>query len=364
MNTKEYITSIISSQGPISMAQYMSIVLSDPMHGYYMKKQPIGKMGDFITAPEISQMFGEMIGIWCVDAWKKMGSPTPWHLVELGPGLGTLMMDLLRGTSHIGDFSKGLTVHLVEMSPTLKEAQEKQLAPYNDISIMWHETIDDLPTDAPMLVIANEFFDALPVHSFQKTAEGWREHMIAQDEKGELCVTLSPEQTINSALIPENYKRHEVDSVVEVCPAGAAIMEKLSTRIGTQGGAMLAIDYGYDRPPLTPTIQTVKNHEHSKLLDDPGKSDVTAHVDFSQLDKAARQHEKIYTFPLVDQGVFLHSCGIEIRKNMLLEHANDAQKEMLTTGYERLTSADGMGTLFLCLILSHANVEPLIGCPA
>jgi NADH dehydrogenase [ubiquinone] 1 alpha subcomplex assembly factor 7 len=353
MSAESYIKSIIKAQGPISIAQYMGIALSDKKYGYYTTKQPLGRQGDFITAPEISQMFGELIGLWCASIWEFMGRPVNLQLVEFGPGKGTLMSDLLRGTSKISGFHDSISIHLIEISPSLKKQQQVNLNNY-DVKIEWYNNFSDILNN-PTIIIGNEFFDALPILQFVKTKNGWREKLIGIDASEELKFMLSPAETPACALIPQNIRNSDENSVFEICPSAISTIRNISQHLKENGGAALFIDYGYFENPLVNSFQAVKEHEYHDVLKDPGQADLTAHVDFSTLKNSATE-SGITTHKIIGQGQFLQAMGIDIRASMILKNATFEQKKDIISATERLTDNKQMGELFKCLAITHPEL--------
>ncbi|HET7716600.1 MAG TPA: SAM-dependent methyltransferase, partial [Bauldia sp.] len=296
----EKIAALIAANGPITIADYMALCLGDREHGYYMVREPFGGSGDFITAPEVSQIFGELIGLWAVATWQAMGSPSPFVLVELGPGRGTLMADLLRAARLRPAFLDAARIHLVETSPRLRAIQEATLA---GAAVTWHAAIDALPA-GPAIVVANEFFDALPIRQYVATASGWAERMVGLDEAGRLRFGMrdsaGPSSTVPTHAKPsarmgkptpsgEGDTPYGAGGIVEISPAATAIMSTLATRIASDGGAALIIDYGYEGPAFGETLQAVRGHRHVDPLAEPGEADLTAHVDFAALARAAAE---------------------------------------------------------------------------
>jgi NADH dehydrogenase [ubiquinone] 1 alpha subcomplex assembly factor 7 len=341
----------IRLQGPITVAAFMAEALGHPRHGYYMAADPLGRDGDFITAPEISQMFGELIGLWCAETWRLMGAPSPFQLVELGPGRGTLMADALRAAKALPGFDEAALVHLVETSPALRARQKATLAPR---SVTWHDDLGGVAS-GPMILIANEFFDALPIHQFECTAEGWRERLIAVSDDDRFILTPSRSRSPSEVLIPESLRTSApAGTVVEVSPAAISIMAAIVERLERTGGAALLIDYGYDAGPSGATLQAVRRHRPHDFLDDPGAADLTAHVDFTALAAVARPHAAV--FGPVGQGDFLRNLGIELRARQLLGRASEAQKGAIEAAMRRLIDPDEMGTLFKALAVCDRSL--------
>lgn len=322
---EEYLRRYIATHGALDVGQFMSIALAHPEHGYYMTRDPFGAGGDFTTAPEISQMFGEMIGAWVIDIWAQMGKPERLTLVECGPGRGTLMNDILRVYKDVP-----LDVHLIEISPALKFIQQKTLKAH------WHDNIETVPTDAPVIVIGNEFLDALPFRQFVKTKDGWAERVITED----LSFGLRPIAFVKDA--PEG-------SIFEIAPHRIEFIktvEDLMKRCGM--GAALFIDYGHAQSGLGDTFQALHKHNTVDVLSHIGEADLTSHVDFS-----------VFGHPVTTQGEFLRSLGIEARAQMLLKNANERQSADIASALHRLTSSDEMGTLFKVMGFAHGkNIHP------
>ncbi len=345
----------IATAGPMTVADYMATALGHPQHGYYMNRDPFGRDGDFITAPEISQIFGELIGIWCVAVWRMMGVPSRFNLVELGPGRGTLMADALRATSQSQGFRQAANVALVETSPVLRAAQKRTLAAHE---IVWCDSVDAVP-DGPVLLIANEFFDALPVHQLVRTVDGWRERLVGQDGTG-FRFMLSADATPATALLTSDIRTGApVDSVAEVQPAGLAIAAAVADRIKSDGGAALIIDYGYAESAVGETLQAVRQHEPQDVLLMPGDADLTAHVDFAALGRATAG--KATLCGPCGQGAFLQNLGIAIRAERLAEQATSSQAEDIASGVRRLIADDEMGSLFKVLGIASHDLSPLPG---
>lgn len=340
----------ISLQGPISIADFMAEALGHSQHGYYMGKDPFGRTGDFITAPEISQMFGELVGLWCAEVWRLMGSPASFTLIELGPGRGTLMQDALRAAQVLPDFAAAASIHLVETSPVLRDMQAVTLSGHHP---EWHDDLTRIPV-GPLIVIANEFFDALPVHQFIRTAEGWLENVVTVDGD-QLVLTAAPAATAAAALLAGRDAGAAGD-IAEVCPAAISIAAALAERIAEHGGAALAIDYGYSEPTGEGTLQAVRRHERHDFLSDPGTADLTAHVSFRDLRDAAQPRATVYG--PVTQGEFLRSLGIEIRAEQLMQRATADQRTAIESACRRLIDPAEMGTLFKALAFCHRDMPP------
>lgn len=342
----------IAEKGPISVARYMELCLGHPQHGYYMRSNPLGAAGDFITSPEVSQIFGELIGAWLANQWGQMGSPYS-ALVELGPGRGTLMKDALRATSHVRGFQEAIDVFLVEMSPVLANIQYHALKDTHP-RIRWLDRVDELPP-LPLLLIANEFFDALPIHQYVKTPAGLAERKIDWDEAEQQYRFVAAPAGLS--LAKGNDGMNE-GAILESCPAAKAVMGAIADHLASYGGAALIIDYGYVGEPHADTLQAVKAHHFTPVLSTPGEADLTAHVDFSTLAEIA-QGKGIATHGPINQGTLLSRLGAEVRAERLARNAAEDQRQTLYAGLERLISPGQMGGLFKCMALvSDPNLTP------
>lgn len=333
------IAALIAAQGPITVAQFMAQANA----AYYATRDPLGR--DFVTAPEISQAFGELLGLWCVQAWRDQGRPRAKRLVELGPGRGTLMADALSAARVAPDFLDSLEVVLVESSPALRALQSERVP-----AARWAAQFDDGFADRPLFLLANEFFDALPVRQFARTAQGWRERMVTADAHGALAFALSP------VPVPAPQGREEAPEggVYEVCASAQAVVAQIADAIAAQGGAALIVDYGYDRLGFGETLQAVARHHFADILAVPGESDLSAHVDFAALARAA---SGAAVFGPIGQGAFLERLGIAARIERL-EAANPAEAPSLRAALDRLTKPDQMGTLFKALAILPKGAPP------
>lgn len=338
----------ISLQGPISIAEFMADALGHPEHGYYMGKDPFGRTGDFITAPEISQMFGELVGLWCAEVWRLTGSPSAFNLIELGPGRGTLMQDALRAARVLPSFGEAASIHLVETSPVLRDMQAVTLGDHHPT---WHDDLNHIP-DGPLVVIANEFFDALPAHQFTITESGWRENVVTVD--GDRLVLATASAATPATALLSGRDAGAGGSIAEICPAAISIASGLAERIAAYGGAALVIDYGYAEPTGEATLQAVRQHEPHDFLSDPGTADLTAHVNFRDLREAAQPHATVYG--PVTQGDFLRSLGIEMRAEQLMQQATADQRTAIESACRRLIDPAEMGTLFKALAVCHRDM--------
>lgn len=377
----DWIRRQIKAHGPMGVTDYMAAALGHPEFGYYTTRDPFGSTGDFITAPEISQMFGELIGMWCAQLWIDQGRPTPVSLIELGPGRGTLMADLLRALKVVPTLQEGLEVHLVETSPTLIARQKETLdAKALTGAVHWHTSLSEALSagHGMMLCVANEFFDALPIRQMQWTGAAWHERMVGLDKDDRLAFVLSPDalpDAVGARRGPGTASLgREPGAILERCPAGEAIMADLGGALAERGGGALIIDYGYVLPPDGPssgtaawgdTLQAVRAHGHHDVLEDPGSADLTAHVDFTALAEAARDAGAQPHGP-VHQGALLEHLGIGARAQTLMKNASEDQKAAIEAARTRLTAADSMGTLFKALALTASNspVPPGFPLPA
>ncbi len=320
--------------GPISLAEYMALCLLHPAHGYYTTKRPLGAAGDFVTAPEISQMFGEMLGLCLIETWIDQGRPDPFLLAELGPGRGTLMADIMRIGAQVPGFLEAAKIWLIEASPRFQSEQSSFLSSHN---INWCAQISDLP-EAPLFLIANEFFDALPIRQFQRAQSGWQERMIGL-EGDRLAFGLAAPMPIEAL---EDQVGVTLGDVVETNSAASAIMAEIAIRIGQTGGAALIVDYG-DWHPSGTSFQAVRTHKMVDPLSCPGETDLTAHVDFAALARAA---QGLSHTALTSQGTLLERLGITARARSLAAKLDGATLETHIAAHRRLTHPDEMGTLF------------------
>ena len=351
------IAALIAQNGPITIADYMALCLGDPEHGYYMARQPFGRGGDFVTAPEVSQVFGELIGLWAVATWQAMGGPSPFILAELGPGRGTLMADLLRAAKLRPAFAGALELHLVETSPVLRAAQARALAAVRPV---WHDDVAELP-EGPLLLVANEFLDALPIRQLVKTETGWHEKLIGLSaEADSLAFALSPGPAPSAALVPAELQAAPPGSVCEISPASLAVADTIARRVVAEGGAALFIDYGHVKRGCADTLQAVRRHQRHDPLDDPGEADLTAHVDFAALAEIAAADGATIWGP-VTQGHFLQGLGIAARVERLLAGATPGQAADIGTACRRLIDPAEMGTLFKVLCIAGPTMPAPAG---
>ena len=351
------IKAIIAAQGPISVTDYFALCLADPEHGYYKTRDPFGRSGDFVTAPEVSQLFGEMIGVFLVHAWEKHLRPRrAVRIAEIGPGRGTMMADMLRVIARLApELYDAATIHLVETSPTLRDVQLKTLATHAG-KVSWHDGFDEIP-EGFLLLAANEFFDAVPIRQCVKTPTGFRERLGGLDENGELAFTPGA-SGIDPALLPSGHHAAPAGAIAEVAPARAAIMQMLSDRLFDGGGTAVIIDYGHLAEGLGDTLQAVFKHAFDPPLAHPGEADLTSHVDFATLAQVA-QARSITVNGMVTQGEFLLRLGLLERAGALGRGKSPAEQEAIRIAVERL-AGDGpgqMGDLFKVLAVSSPAVE-------
>jgi SAM-dependent MidA family methyltransferase len=352
------IKKLISSSGPMPVWRYMELCLLHPQYGYYIARDPLGREGDFTTAPEVSQMFGELLGLWAASVWKAIGSPTMLRLIELGPGRGTMMADALRALRVLPPLYQALSVHMVEINPVLREKQRATLSGVRTIA--WHNHIDEVP-DGPCIIFANEYFDALPVHQMVKRETGWHERVVDLDENGTLIFGVESDPTPRfEVLLPPLVRAAPVGAVFEWRP-DTEIM-KLARRVRDQNGAALIVDYGHMRSDAGDTFQAIARHSYTDPLKAPGQADLTAHVDFHAMARAAEDLGARIHGP-VTQGEFLKQLGIENRAAALMSKASHEMSEDIARALKRLIGGgrDGMGSMFKVLGISHPNLTVLAG---
>ncbi|MEQ8411826.1 MAG: SAM-dependent methyltransferase [Erythrobacter sp.] len=323
---------LIRESGPISLTQYMG----ESNARYYASRDPLGEDADFITAPEISQMFGELIGLWLADLWVRMGSRKRIHYVELGPGRGTLASDALRAAGRYGFDPE---VHFVEGSHALRKVQREAFP-----GCIHHDDLSTLPEDCPLLIVANEFFDALPIHQLVRSAQGWHERMVGLD--GDDLVFVAGDKPMD-AVVPPSWKTAAQGTMIETSPAAVTVMGEIATRLKEQGGAALIVDYGAEELRAGSTLQAIRAHEKVDVLSAPGEADLTAHVDFELLQLVAAKHGA-EVMGLQTQGEWLRQLGIDTRLEAL-QRKNPADTEVLARQHARLTADDQMGLLFKVL---------------
>jgi NADH dehydrogenase [ubiquinone] 1 alpha subcomplex assembly factor 7 len=346
----------IRREGPLSVAAFMAIALHDPAHGYYARRRPVGGAGDFVTAPEISQIFGELIGLWCADLWQRIGRPEPVIVCELGPGRGTLMADLLRAAAALPAFRRALRLYLVEASPLLRAEQRRRLAAARPV---FAASLDALPP-GPLLLVANEFLDALPIRQLVRGRAGWRERLVTLDPTGRLVFADGPESPALALLVPLELREAPPGTIVEICPPAAALAASLGTRLAQQPGAALILDYGYFPSRPGPTLAAVRRHRPASIFEHPGAADLSAHVDFAAVAAAARGAGGVVWGPL-PQGRFLLALGAAARLAALTAAARPEQREGLEEGLRRLIDPEQMGTLFKVLAVTSPGLPAPAG---
>jgi len=349
MSLHNHLIARIDVDGPLSVADYMTECLLNPKYGYYTTRDPLGAAGDFITAPEISQMFGEMLGLSLAQSWLDQGSPARFTLAELGPGRGTLMADLLRATKSVPGFHAAAQIVLVEASPTLQDRQQDALSAYQ---VQWQDTVSALP-DQPLWLVANEFFDALPIRQFLREGTQWREKRIGL-KQGELTFGLGP--LTAQPVLDHRLTDTKDGDLVEICETAMPIIATVAQRIANHGGAALIVDYG-DWRALGDTLQALRNHQSTDPLSDPGQADLTAHVDFEALALAAKTAGCAYS-RVTPQGIFLERLGITTRAQALAASLSGSALDSLIAAHQRLTHPQEMGNLFKVLGLYPDQATP------
>ena len=349
MSLKDRLKAEIATSGPLTVAQYMTACLHDPQDGYYATRPALGEGGDFLTAPLVSQMFGELLGLWAAEVWFRLGRPDRVLLVEAGPGDGTLMADALRAARHAPGFLEAAKLVLVETSAPLIEVQRRRLAG-GLVEPAWASSILELPDGAPVILISNELLDCLPAHQFVRVPRGWAERMVGLDERGELAFGLAARLAGPAPL------HAELGDLVEASPAQELFGAELGRLIARQGGAALLIDYGRDAPGPGDTLQALKGHQKVHPLEAPGQADLTVHADFPAVAAAARR-AGAQTAPILSQGELLGRLGIYERAEALAR-ARPGQVEILERQLARLTAPDQMGTLFKALAIHAPGLTP------
>ena len=325
----------------------MQTCLADPVEGYYATRQPIGRDGDFVTAPEVGQIFGELISLWAAAVWQSMGAPSRVVIVELGPGRGTLMQDAFRAWRTVPGLLDAASVALVETSPALGAIQNARLAGAS-VPLTWHERLEDVP-QGPLIVMANEFLDALPVRQLVRRSDSWRERCIGPDARGGFIF-------VEGAKVEHDQDAHE-GAIFELRPGVEPLVSMLAARATEASVAALFIDYGHEARGFGDTLQAVRRHDYADPLASPGESDLTAHVDFAALKRAA-EAVGLNAYGPMPQGAFLLSLGLEARRDRLLKRATVVQAEAILTGTARLADPRQMGLLFKALALTSAGLAP------
>ncbi len=339
----------IALTGPITVADYMAECLTHPRLGYYVTRDPLGPAGDFTTAPEISQMFGELLGLCLAQTWIEQGRPGRIVLAEAGPGRGTLVADALRATRAVPGFHAALSLHLVEASPVLRHAQAARLS---DHAPTWHAAVDDLP-EGPLFLFANEFLDALPIRQFVRDGALWRERMVGWAD-GAFRFGLAPPS--DPDVLHHRLADTRPGDLVEVCTPATSIVSELARRIARWGGAALFVDYG-GGPSLGDTLQAVASHRMTSPLEAPGEADLTAHVDFVALARAAKAAGAAAS-GITPQGLFLERLGIAHRAQALAAALQGPKLDQHLAAYRRLTDAEEMGHLFRAMSVYPRSLSP------
>ena len=366
----------IAQDGPISVPEFFTRCLHDPRDGYYATRPDLGAGGDFITAPLVSQMFGELIGLWAIETWTRMGRPAPFRLVEMGPGDGTLMSDLLRAGKLEPAFLAAAEVWLVEVSAPLRTKQAARLGE----AVRWASRLDEVPGGAPMILVANELLDCLPARQFVRTESGWAERVVGLGEDGELAFglkTLSPPSRggggraatgRGSSPLPASYpsdpsdrppswgEGFEAGAIVETSPAQAALASDIAHRLATDGGAALLVDYGRATPEAGDTLQAVRNHAKVDPLETAGLADLTVWADFPSVVAAARE-TGAKAGPILTQAEFLLALGIEARAQALAARQPD-RADQIARQLDRLVGEAQMGALFKVACLCAPDLSP------
>jgi NADH dehydrogenase [ubiquinone] 1 alpha subcomplex assembly factor 7 len=348
----ERLAARIVRAGPITVADYMAAALTDPDYGYYRRADPLGAAGDFTTAPEISQLFGELIGAWLADCWIQMGRPPGVKLVELGPGRGTLMADALRVGRQVPEWLAAIDLHLVEINPALQRLQDTALSPYRP---SWHDSLATVP-DGPILLVANEFFDAMPVRQLVFWDGSWRERLVDWTAQTGFRFAISPAPSTLALLVPA-WIVGEQGSLYEVSPTAIAMAADVARRVASLGGAALVIDYGRLDSALGESLQAVKAHKMVQVLDAPGTADLSTHVDFGGMKRIALEAGAKPAGP-VPQRAFLLELGIYARVDRLKRGASAEVAGLLDQAVGRLTGADAMGGLFKAMAITSPEIAP------
>ena len=352
------IARLIETSGPLSVADYMAICLFDPADGYYTTRDPFGAGGDFVTAPEVSQIFGELVGAWLVVAWHALGRPLPVTLAEIGPGRGTMMRDVIRTIGRLApDLGHSASFALVEASPRLAALQKETLRD-TGARLDWFESLDAVPA-GPLLVACNELFDALPFRQFVRQDGRWLERAVGLDDAGGFRFVAGM-ATLEPGALPPDAENAPDGSIFEIAPARDALLELIAGRIAAQGGAGIFFDYGHLAPGLGDTFQAVSRHGFAGVLESPGEADLTSHVDFSALAAVARTHG--LQACSTTQGKFLLAMGLLQRAGQLGAPLDEAGRAKISADVDRLAGPDAMGELFKVLAILPAGA-PAAGFP-
>jgi len=349
---RQRLAQIIAAAGPLTVAEYMAQCLFDPADGYYMTREPFGAAGDFTTAPEISQMFGELVAIWLAESWTRLGKPAGVTVAEIGPGRGTLMKDVLRTLGRIAPAMLERPAALIEISPRLREVQAETLGEASS-RVEWYENLAALP-DGPLLLVGNELLDAVPMRQFVKTGSGWRERAVTLDADGDLAFAAAA-TGIEPGLLPTDAAAAPAGAIFETAPAREAVASGIGSHLARHGGAALLIDYGYEGPLLGDTLQALQEHAYADPLADPGMADLTSHVDFTPLLAAMRAQG--LDAQLMTQGEFLLDMGLIERAGRLGSGRGRELQERLSSEVERLAGPEQMGTLFKAMLVGPQGLN-------
>ena len=342
----------LSAGGPMSIADYMAWCLTASDSSYYRSGNPLGASGDFVTAPEVSQIFGELIAVWAIEVWQSMGAPASFTLAELGPGRGTLMQDALRAARAVPAFRAGAQVHLVETSTTLRQLQGRTLA--SACEPQWHRSFSSLP-NGPLIVIANEFFDALPVEQHVYENGSWFRRVVAIDGAGRPAFAAGRLSVPPVELLPARKPRN--GDILEHRPAARTLMREIGRRAGDAPAALLIADYGYEHRDYGDTLQAVREHGYANPLENPGETDLSAHVNFAELAEAA-DGDGLSAWGPITQSEFLLSLGMEQRLRQLMTTASEDQRAALFLGARRLVDPFQMGSLFKVMAITSRDLPP------
>ena len=351
-NLEQILINKIDKAGGIDLGEFISTALIHPEHGYYSNRDPLGAAGDFTTAPEISQMFGEVVGAWVIDLWMRMGSPKALNLIECGAGRGTLLADIMRVSSCVGGFVEAVQIHIIEASPLLRKKQRQALDGYD---VKWHENISDVSVDNSCIILGNEFLDALPIEQVKRGEDGWQQRIITIDS-GAFKYGW---RKADKALLEMLPTKTESNQIYEVSPARNGFIDDCAKLLNKNGGAALFIDYGYIRLHYCDTLQSMKSHEFVDVLQDIGACDITSHIDFDALSKHA-SNQGVSVEQIITQRKFLLSLGIGARHSALKNVAeSEAVAIDLDQGLKRLIATDQMGDLFKVMCFhSSINITP------
>lgn len=346
----------IKRQGPMPLSRYMELCLAHPEQGYYMTRDPFGAAGDFTTAPEISQMFGELIGAWAADAWMQMGAPSSFVLLECGPGRGTLMSDLMRATKHVPGFHEAAEIHFLECSPVLKDRQRETLSGYE---VTWHTAMASVPTGMPVILIGNEFLDALPVDQLIKNGRNWDVRCVDYADDAFRFVTQNASEVLTDLILPGLIDFDDGD-VVEVSKDLNQFLKSAFFLIQNKGGTALFLDYGYAHTAAGDSVQALYKHQSVSIFEHIGHADLTAHVNFENVARLAMEGGLTVHGPAT-QGQFLRRLGIEARAQTLLSRASDVQGKEIRGAVQRLCAPEQMGDLFKVIAVCHDPAVTLAG---